>query len=146
MHVIAGKTIGAEEACAPEFKTYAQQVVKNCKAMAQEFINMGYKLVTGGTDNHLLLLDLSDLDITGKELQDKLDEINITLNKNCVPNEKRSPKETSGVRIGTAAMTTKGYKEEDFIKVAHVIGGAIQAIKTGTFETYKEEYLNSLKK
>ena len=133
-HVIAGKAICAEEACTSEYKDYIRRVVENCKAMAQEFINMGYKLVTGGTDNHLLLLDLSDLDITGKELQDKLDEIGITLNKNCVPNEKRSPKETSGVRIGTAAMTTKGFTAEDFIEVAQIIDKVIKGNTEGLAE------------
>lgn len=125
-HVIAGKAICAEEACTPEFREYAKQVVLNCKAMADEFINLGYKLVTGGTDNHLLLLDLSDLDITGKQLQDELDKHYITLNKNCIPNEKRSPKDTSGVRIGTAPMTTKGYKEEDFRRVVRTINSIIK--------------------
>ena len=128
-HVIAGKAICAEEACTPEFREYAKQVVLNCKAMADEFINLGYKLVTGGTDNHLLLLDLSDLDITGKQLQDELDKHYITLNKNCIPNEKRSPKDTSGVRIGTAPMTTKGYKEEDFRRVVRTINSIIKDMR-----------------
>lgn len=128
-HVIAGKAICAEEACTPEFREYAKQVVLNCKAMADEFINLGYKLVTGGTDNHLLLLDLSDLDITGKQLQDELDKHYITLNKNCIPNEKRSPKDASGVRIGTAPMTTKGYKEEDFRRVARMINSIIKDMR-----------------
>ena len=128
-HVIAGKAICAEEACTPEFRKYAEQVVLNCKAMADEFINLGYKLVTGGTDNHLLLLDLSDLDITGKQLQDELDKHYITLNKNCIPNEKRSSKDTSGVRIGTAPMTTKGYKEEDFRRVVRTIDSIIKDMR-----------------
>lgn len=128
-HVIAGKAICAEEACTSEFREYAKQVVLNCKAMADEFINLGYKLVTGGTDNHLLLLDLSDLDITGKQLQDELDKHYITLNKNCIPNEKRSPKDASGVRIGTAPMTTKGYKEEDFRRVARMINSIIKDMR-----------------
>ena len=128
-HVIAGKAICAEEACTPEFREYAKQVVLKCKAMADEFINLGYTLVTGGTDNHLLLLDLSDLDITGKQLQDELDKHYITLNKNCIPNEKRSPKDASGVRIGTAPMTTKGYKEEDFRRVARMINSIIKDMR-----------------
>ncbi len=93
----------------------------NAKAMADEFKQMGYKLVTGGTDNHMLLLDLTDLGITGLEAQELCDSHQITLNKNCIPNDPRSPKYTSGVRIGTAAMTTKGYREEDFKSVAHTI-------------------------
>jgi glycine hydroxymethyltransferase len=100
--------------------------VVNCKAFCDEFIKMGYKVVTGGTDNHLFLLDLSEFPFSGKDLQDRLDEVGITLNKNCVPNETRSPKETSGVRIGTAPMTTRGYKEDDFRKVAHRIDDVIK--------------------
>lgn len=137
-HVIAGKAICAEEACTPEYREYIRNVVINCAEMAGEFKRLGYKLVTGGTDNHLLLLDLSDLDITGKELQDKLDEIGITLNKNCVPNEKRSPKETSGVRIGTAAMTTKGFNGGDFIEVAQIIDKVIKGDTEGVAEQVQE--------
>lgn len=125
-HVIAGKAVCAEEALNEDYKEYARQVVKNCKAFCDEFIKMGYKIVTGGTDNHLFLLDLSEFDFSGKDLQDKLDEVGITLNKNCVPNEKRSPKETSGVRIGTAPMTTRGYKEDDFVDVARRIDRIIK--------------------
>ena len=94
--------------------------------MSDRFIRLGYKVVTGGTDNHMFLLDLSNLNITGLEVQDMLDEYNITLNKNMVPNDKRTPKETSGVRIGTPAMTTKGYVEEDFIRVADEIDRLIK--------------------
>ena len=137
-HVIAGKAICAEEACTPEYREYIRNVVINCAEMAGEFKRLGYKLVTEGTDNHLLLLDLSDLDITGKELQDKLDEIGITLNKNCVPNEKRSPKETSGVRIGTAAMTTKDFNGGDFIEVAQIIDKVIKGKTEGVAEQVQE--------
>lgn len=125
-HVIAGKAVCAEEALRPEYKEYAAQVVKNCKAFADEFLKLGYKIVTGGTDNHVFLLDLLEFPFSGKDLQDRLDEVGITLNKNCVPGEKRSPKETSGVRIGTAPMTTRGYKEEDFREVAHKIDAVIK--------------------
>ena len=122
-HVIAGKAICAEEACTQEYRDYIHQVVKNCKAMADHFIELGYDVITGGTDNHLFLLDFSSKfpTITGLAVQNKLDEFGITLNKNTVPNEKRSPKITSGVRIGTAAMTTKGWKESDFIWCADQI-------------------------
>ena len=120
-HIIAGKAVCAEEALRPLFKEYVQQVVKNCKALSDEFIKLGYKVVTGGTDNHLILLDLSDEPFSGRVLQEECDKIGITLNKNCVPGEKRSPKETSGVRIGTAPMTTRGYLEEDFVRVVHRI-------------------------
>lgn len=128
-HVIAGKAVAAEEACTKEFKNYIHDVVGNCKAMCDEFISMGYKIVTGGTDNHLFLVDLTATGLTGKEVQDELDKHHITLNKNCVPTETRSPQQASGVRIGTAAMTTKGYKKEDFIKVAHDIDKVIKEMQ-----------------
>lgn len=125
-HIIAGKAICAEEALRPEYKEYAHQVVVNCKAFCDEFIKLGYKVVTGGTDNHVFLLDLTEFPFSGKDLQDRLDDAGITLNKNCVPNETRSPKETSGVRIGTAPMTTRGYKEDDFREVAHKVDAVIK--------------------
>lgn len=125
-HVIAGKAVTAEEASTEEFREYIHAVVRNCRAMCVEFISMGYKVVTGGTDNHLFLLDLTDTGLTGKAVQDELDRHGITLNKNCVPNETRSPQQTSGVRIGTAAMTTKGYTEQDFIAVARQIDRIIR--------------------
>lgn len=127
-HIIAGKAIAAEEALRPEYKEYIGNVVKNCRAMAEEFVKMGYKVVTGGTDNHLFLVDLTDKGVSGKEVQEACDKEGITLNKNCVPNETRSPMQTSGVRIGTAAMTTKGYKEEDFVEIAHKIDEIIKNI------------------
>lgn len=125
-HVIAGKAVTAEEASTEEFREYIHAVVRNCRAMCDEFISMGYKVVTGGTDNHLFLLDLTDTGLTGKAVQDELDRHGITLNKNCVPNETRSPQQTSGVRIGTTAMTTKGYTEQDFIAVARQIDRIIR--------------------
>lgn len=125
-HVIAGKAVTAEEASTEKFREYIHAVVRNCRAMCDEFISMGYKVVTGGTDNHLFLLDLTDTGLTGKAVQDELDRQGITLNKNCVPNESRSPQQTSGVRIGTAAMTTKGYTEQDFIAVARQIDRIIR--------------------
>lgn len=120
-HVIAGKAVAAEEALTPDYRTYIHNVVANCKAMAAEFTAMGYRVVTGGTDNHLFLLDLTDTGLTGGEVQERLDGCGITLNKNCVPGDKRPPSQTSGVRIGTAAMTTKGYTAEDFRRVARRI-------------------------
>ena len=128
MHVIAGKAVAAEEACTPEFHEYIHQVVKNCRAMAEAFVSMGYKLVTGGTDNHLLLMDLTDTGLSGKEVQDELDLHHITANKNSIPGETRSPQQTSGLRIGTAAMTTKGYKEADFVRVAKEIDAVIRGM------------------
>ncbi|MCQ2547670.1 MAG: serine hydroxymethyltransferase [Clostridia bacterium] len=128
-HIIAAKAICAEEAMKDEFKEYVAQVVKNCKVFADEFTKMGYKVVTGGTDNHVFLLDLKDFSFSGRDLQERCDENGITLNKNCVPGEKRSPMQTSGVRVGTAPMTTRGYKEEDFIEVAHKIDKIIQELE-----------------
>ena len=126
-HVIAGKAIAAEEACTPEYKEYIHQVVRNCKAMCNKFIELGYDITTSGTDKHLFLLDFrkTHTNLTGKMVQDELDKHHITLNKNCVPNEKRSPVQASGVRIGTAAMTTKGYKEQYFIDKAVEIDNII---------------------
>ena len=120
-HIIAAKAVAAEECLLPSYKDYIHQVVLNSKAMCEEFKKMGYNVITGGTDNHLFLLDLTHKGITGMECQEMLDEHHITLNKNCIPQETRSPKIASGVRIGTPAMTTKGYKEKDFIEVAHKI-------------------------
>lgn len=128
-HVIAGKAVAAEEALSPEYKEYMGRVVENCKAMADKFIELGYDLVTGGTDNHLILVDLTKLGLTGKAVQDELDKHHITLNKNCVPNETRSPMKTSGIRIGTPAMTTKGYGPEDFVNVAIKIDEIIKGMK-----------------
>ncbi len=128
-HVIAGKAVAAEEACTDEYREYIHAVVRNCRAMCGEFMKMGYDVVTGGTDNHLFLLDLTKTGLTGKAVQDELDRHGITLNKNCVPNETRSPQQTSGVRIGTAAMTTKGYTEADFIAVAHRIDAVLREMQ-----------------
>ena len=127
MHVIAGKTVGALECMQPEYKEYIANVVANTKAMCDEFIAMGYKVVTGGTDNHLFLLDLSELGITGKDVQEACGRHNITLNKNCIPNDKQSPKYTSGVRIGCAAETTRGKTADDFRKIAHKIDEIIKS-------------------
>ena len=125
-HVIAGKAVAAEEVLTPAYRTYIHNVVANCKAMAETFTAMGYHVVTGGTDNHLFLLDLTDTGLTGGEVQERLDGCGITLNKNCVPGDKRPPSQTSGVRIGTAAMTTKGYTAEDFRRVAHRIDEVVR--------------------
>ncbi len=127
-HVIAGKAVAAEEALTPAFRAYACSVVANCRAMAAEFMAMGYRVVTGGTDNHLFLLDLTDTGLTGKEVQEELDRCGITLNKNCVPGDRRSPFQTSGVRIGTAAMTTRGYTAEDFCRIARRIDEVIRGM------------------
>ena len=120
-HVIAAKAVCLGEALKPEFKEYARQVVLNAKALADALQKQGFKILTGGTDNHLMLLDLRGMDISGKELQNRCDEVFITLNKNTVPNDPRSPFVTSGVRIGTPAVTTRGLKEEDMPKIAECI-------------------------
>ncbi len=121
MHIIAAKAIAFGEALKPEFKEYQTQILKNAKAMSEKFLSLGVKLVSGGTDNHLMLLDLSDKDITGKELEHLLDEVNITLNKNAIPFDKQKPFVTSGVRIGTPSVTTRGFKEADCEKIAELI-------------------------
>lgn len=120
-HVIAGKAVAFKEALDPSFKEYQAQIVKNCKALANSLKDKGFNMVTGGTDNHLLLLDLTNFDITGKELQARCDNVYITLNKNAIPNDPRSPFVTSGVRIGTAAITSRGMKEEDMEIIADLI-------------------------
>ena len=120
-HVIAAKAVCLKEAMAPEFKTYAQNVVKNAKVLASSLLEEGFDLVTGGTDNHLMLADLRPMQITGKELQARCDANHITLNKNAIPNDPEKPTVTSGVRIGTAAVTTRGLGEEEMKKIAHCI-------------------------
>ncbi len=121
-HVIAAKAVCLKEALSPEFKTYAHNVVKNAKVMADALVAEGFDLVTGGTDNHLMLADLRPLHITGKELQERLDANHITLNKNAIPGDPEKPSVTSGVRIGTAAVTTRGLGENEMKKIAHCIG------------------------
>ena len=121
MHIIAAKAAAFGEALKPEFKAYQEQILKNAKAMSEKFLELGVNLVSGGTDNHLMLLDLSDKDITGKELEHLLDEVNITLNKNAIPFDKQKPFVTSGVRIGTPSVTSRGFKEDDCEKIAELI-------------------------
>ena len=121
MHIIAAKAAAFGEALKPEFKAYQEQILKNSKAMSEKFLELGVKLVSGGTDNHLMLLDLSDKDVTGKDLERMLDEVNITLNKNAIPFDKQKPFVTSGVRIGTPSVTSRGFKEDDCRKIAELI-------------------------
>jgi len=131
-NVIAAKAIAAEEACTYEYKDYIRRVVENTRAMAEEFSNLGYNVVTGGTDNHLFLIDFSKThpNLTGAMIQAELDAHGITVNKNCVPGEKRSPKETSGIRVGCAAMTTKGFNKDHFVILAHNIDRIIKKMDT----------------
>ena len=120
-HVIAAKAVCFGEALRPEFKAYQEQVVKNAAALAAALKRQGFNILTGGTDNHLMLVDLRGMDVSGKELQNRCDQVYITLNKNTVPNDPRSPFVTSGVRIGTPAVTSRGLKEEDMEKIAECI-------------------------
>ncbi|MDU7886072.1 MAG: serine hydroxymethyltransferase, partial [Clostridium perfringens] len=126
MHIIAAKAVCFKEALEPSFKTYMEQVVKNAQVLAEALESYGFKLVSNGTDNHLILVDLTNKDITGKDAEILLDSIGITLNKNTVPNETRSPFVTSGVRIGTPAITTRGFKEEEMKEIASIINDAIK--------------------
>ena len=126
MHIIAAKAVCFKEAQTDSFKAYQEQIVKNAAAMAQRFNERGIKLVSGGTDNHLMLLDLSERDVTGKALEKMLDEAHITVNKNTVPGEKRSPFITSGIRIGTPAVTTRGMKEAEMIEIADMISDVVE--------------------
>lgn len=128
MHVIAAKAVAFKEALQPEFKVYQQQIVKNAKALAEALVSKGFKLTSGGTDNHLMLLDFSGTEITGKSAEEALDKAGITANKNTVPFETRSPFVTSGIRIGTPACTSHGLKESDMVKVADFIAQAVSNI------------------
>ena len=139
MHIIAAKAVCFGEALKPEFTEYAKQIVKNAAALAEGLTKRGLKLVSGGTDNHLMLLDLSESEVTGKELEKRLDEVYITANKNTIPNEQRSPFITSGVRLGTPAVTTRGLKEEDMEVIAECIYLAVT-----DFENSKELIRNKV--
>ncbi|MBR4867335.1 MAG: serine hydroxymethyltransferase [Clostridia bacterium] len=121
MHVIAGKAVCFKEALSPEFKAYQTQIVKNAKALSLALLDKGFDLVSGGTDNHLMLVDLRNFGITGKEMQNRLDNVYITVNKNAIPNDPQSPFVTSGVRIGTPAVTSRGLVEKDMAKLAELI-------------------------
>lgn len=127
MHVIAGKAVCFKEALQPEFKAYQQQIIKNAQALCSGLMKRGVKIVSGGTDNHLMLVDLSGTDLSGKELEKRLDRAHITCNKNTIPNDPRSPFVTSGVRLGTPAVTTRGMVEEDMDKIAEAIALVIES-------------------
>lgn len=130
-HVIAGKAVCFKEAMQPEFKQYAHQVVLNARKLAEELVERDFNLVSGGTDNHLMLIDLRSKGLTGKEATLLLDEVNITVNKNAVPNDPEKPMVTSGIRIGTPAVTTRGLKEEDMVKLAEAIDLTLQKTEEG---------------
>lgn len=134
MHVIAAKAVCFGEALKPEFKQYQEQVIKNAKVLAEELLKLGFNLISGGTDNHLILIDLRNKHITGKELETRLDDIGITVNKNAVPFDTEKPTITSGIRIGTPAVTTRGFKEEEMVKIAKLINMTVEK-----YEGEKEE-------
>lgn len=136
MHIIAAKAVCFKEAMEPEFKTYIENVVSNCDVLGKELVKYGFKLASNGTDNHLILVDLSNKDITGKDAEKLLDTIGITVNKNTVPNETRSPFITSGIRIGTAAISTRGFNNDDMKEVAAIINDAISN-KDGNMDELK---------
>lgn len=141
-HIIAAKAVAFGEALRPDFKTYMGQVVQNAKVLAEELKSHGLKLVTDGTDNHLMLIDLSETNVTGKDAEKALDEAGITVNKNTVPNEKRSPFVTSGIRIGTPALTTRGMKDTEMKLIAKWI---FQVIKNHTDESLKKSIFGQVK-
>ena len=134
MHIIAAKAVAFGEALTDEFKEYQKQIVKNASVLAEEFIKEGFNIVSGGTDNHLMLLDLRPFGLTGKEMEHRLDEVHITANKNTIPNDPQSPFVTSGVRIGTPAVTSRGFKEAEMKKIAHWI-----KLVASDFEATKEQ-------
>ena len=140
MHTIAAKAVCFGEALKPEFKDYIEQVVKNAKVLGEELLKYGFRLVSGGTDNHLLLIELTNKNITGKEAEKLLDLVGITVNKNTVPNEILSPFVTSGIRIGTPAVTTRGFKEEEMKKIAELINETIEN-REGNLELIREKVI-----
>lgn len=138
MHIIAAKAVAFKEVLSPEFKSYQAQIIKNAAAMADEFSKLGVKMVSGGTDNHLILLNLTDTGVTGKELEKMLDEVHITANKNAIPFDTQKPFVTSGLRVGTPAMTTRGMKEEEARTIARLIVRVIRE-REACFEEVKAE-------
>ena len=128
MHIIAAKAVAFKEALSPEFKTYQTQIVKNARAMAEALTEQGFRLVSGGTDNHLMLVDLTPKGVTGKDAQEVLDRAGITVNKNGIPFDTRGPLVTSGIRVGTPALTTRGMKEAEMILIARLIGEVLTHI------------------
>ena len=126
MHIIAAKAVAFKEALSPEFKEYQIQIVKNAKAMANRLLERGLKLVSGGTDNHMMLVNLTGSGVNGKQLETWLDEAHITANKNSIPNEPLPPSLTSGIRVGTPAVTTRGMKEDDMVRIADMIADVVE--------------------
>ncbi len=139
-HVIAGKCVGIGEVMRPEYAVYVQQVADNAKTLADELMKQGLPLVTGGTDNHLMVIDLRTLGVNGQELQDALDSVNISTSKQGVPNDPLPPSKGSGLRLGTPAQTTLGSTPEDFREMARIIADAVHTLAAGTFDQHAEEY------
>ena len=140
MHIITAKAVAFGEALTDEFKEYQKQIVKNAKALCTHLKEEGFNIVSGDTDNHLMLIDLRAFDITGKEMEHRLDEVHITANKNAIPNDPQSPFITSGIRVGTPAITSRGFKEEDMKTIAHLI-----KLVATDFEARKETVINAVK-
>jgi glycine hydroxymethyltransferase len=147
MHVIAAKAVAFKEALSPEFKEYQVQVVKNAKTFAKTLMSRGFKIVSDGTDNHLFLIDLSDKNVTGKEADSALGSAHITVNKNSIPNDTRSPFITSGIRIGTPAVTTRGFKEPEIIELANWVADILEdANNPQVIESVKSKVLTLCKR
>ena len=140
MHIIAAKAVALKEALTEDFRQYQRQIVKNAKTLADELMKNGFRLVSGGTDNHLMLLDLTDLDITGKEAQEALDKTGITINKNRIPFDTKGANVTSGIRIGTPALTTRGMKEPEMKQIAGFFTTVLKDIgNEATLSSVREE-------
>ncbi len=137
MHVIAGKAVAFKEALQPEFEVYGKQVIKNAQALAAKLVSLGYHIISNGTDNHLMLVDLRSKNVTGKDAQEALDESGITVNKNAVPFDDKSPLITSGIRIGTPALTTRGMKEKEMGIIGELIDEVI--VNIGKKDVYQSE-------
>lgn len=140
--MIAGKAVGFGEALKPEFKEYQEQVVKNAKVLAEELIRYGFNVLTGGTDNHLILLDLRNKGLTGKEFEERLEKVGITVNKNAVPFDTEKKTITSGIRLGTPAITTRGLKEDDMKEIAKLIS---DCVPTEYYNAYQNEIKDKVK-
>jgi glycine hydroxymethyltransferase len=144
MHVIAAKAVAFKEALEPAFKSYASQIIKNAQVLGKVFTEAGFKLVSGGTDNHLILVDLSEKDISGKDAEEALEHAGITVNKNTVPGEKRSPFVTSGIRVGTPALTTRGFKESEMQMVGQWMVKILQNSKDEKLAVETKNAINEL--
>lgn len=132
VHIIAAKAVAFKEALSEEFKAYQRQVVKNAKRLASNLINLGFKIISGGTDNHLMLVDLTNMNITGKEAEEALDKAGITANKNAIPFDEKPPSVSSGLRFGTPSVTTRGMEEKEMDEIAEIILATIKNVKNSS--------------